>query len=98
MNISMNESNSGLGSVVVEGRTDCQTTGPIASPEGITEGTTSQPGGSAYLIVDFELGNYGQAPNDRPSVIWPAYLQYRENSGSTWQDAKDVEGLSLIHI
>jgi hypothetical protein len=95
MNISMNESNSGLGSVVVEGRTDCQTTGPIASPEGITEGTTSQPGGSAYLIVDFELGNYGQAPNDRPSVIWPAYLQYRENSGSTWQDAKDVEGNTI---
>ena len=93
MNIAMNESNSGLGSVVVEGRTDCKTTGPIASPEGITVlGDTGEPGGSAYIIVDFELGNYGQAPNDRPGVIWPAYLQYRENSSSTWQDAKDVEG------
>ena len=92
MNISMGETNSGLGSVVVEGRTDCKTTGPIASPEGITEGTTAQPGGSAYIIVDFELGNYAQAPNDRPGVIWPAYLQYRQDAGSTWQDAKDVEG------
>jgi len=93
MNISMGATNSGLGSVVVEGRTDCKTTGPIASPEGITVlGDTGEPGGSAYIIVDFELGNYGQAPFDRPSVIWPSYLQYRENSGSTWQDAKDVEG------
>lgn len=85
MNISMSASNSGLGTDVTEGRSDNTTTGPLPSPEGLTAG-------SAYIIVDFELGNYGAAPNDRPSVAWPTYLQYRQNASSAWETAKDVEG------
>lgn len=92
MQVEMNQANSGLGTDITDGRTDCITTGPIASPEGITSGTQTQPGGSAYIIVDFELGNYGAAPNDRPSVIWPTYLQFRENTNSVWENAKDIEG------
>ena len=95
MTVSMSASNSGLGTVVSEGRSDCKTTGPLPSPEGITEGTTAQPGGSAYIVVDFELGNYGQQPHDRPGIIWPTYLQYRQNASSAWQDAKDVEGNNI---
>ena len=30
--------------------------------------------------------------NDRPAVIWPTYLQYRENTNSAWQNATDIEG------
>ncbi len=82
--VEMNATNSGLGTVVSSGRSDC-VTNVIPVPEGITNG-------SAYIIVDFELGNYGSAPNDRPGVIWPTYLQYRENSNATWMTAKDVEG------
>ena len=102
--VTMGETNSGLGSteytspagVVVAGRTDCATTGgSSAVPDGITAGTTDTPGGSAYIIVDFELGNYGQAPNDRPGVIWPTYLQYRQDVNSTWQTATDVEGNTI---
>ena len=102
--VAMGEANSGLGStlfsspsgVVLNGRTDCATTGgSSAVPAGITAGTTDTPGGSAYIIVDFELGNYGQAPNDRPGVIWPAYLQYRQDVNSPWQTATDVEGNTI---
>ena len=102
--VTMGETNSGLGStlysspsgVVLNGRTDCATTGGgSAVPDGITAGTTDTPGGSAYIIVDFELGNYGQAPNDRPGVIWPAYLQYRQDVNSAWQTATDVEGNTI---
>ena len=85
MNVAMSASNSGLGTDITEGRVDNTTTGPLPSPEGIT-------GGSAYIVVDFELGNYGQQPHDRPGVIWPTYLQYRQNASSAWQDAKDIEG------
>ena len=102
--VTMGETNSGLGStlysspagVVLNGRTDCATTGgSSATPTGITAGTTDTPGGSAYIIVDFELGNYGQAPNDRPGVIWPTYLQYRQDANSPWQTAKDIEGNTI---
>jgi len=92
MNISMSDSNSGLGTAVTLGRPDNTTTGPIASPEGITPGTIAQPGGSAYILIDYDLGNYGGIPVDQPGVIWPTYLQYRENSSFTWEDATDIEG------
>lgn len=82
--VTMNGTNSGLGTDVVQGRSDCATN-VIPVPEGLTDG-------SAYIILDFELGNYDSQGNDRPAVIWPTYLQYRENTNSAWQNATDIEG------
>ena len=58
----------------------------FGEPVGLTEGT-------AYLIVDFEISlTNGLTADDAPLLIWPTYLQYRENENALWQDATDIEG------
>jgi len=53
--------------------------------------------GTAYIIVDFVLKNYGEIPTGgsgryQPSIIWPTVLQYRPSSNDPWSDAYDIEG------
>tara|TARA_R110000796_G_scaffold22592_6_gene65367 strand:- start:437 stop:5527 length:5091 start_codon:yes stop_codon:yes gene_type:complete len=61
------------------------------NPSGLSSGT-------AYIMVDFEnkVTINGEAMDDRPSVIWPTYLQYRDSNAAgypdNWVDAIDVEG------
>ncbi len=66
--------------------------GSSATTNGVLPGTTDQPGGTAYIIVDFALWQAGAIPKDQPHVIWPAYLQYRPNNTTPWATAKDIEG------
>ena len=78
--------------------------GNSATTNGVLPVTTDQPGGTAYILVDFALWQAGAVPKDQPHVIWPAYLQYRPNNTTPWSTAKDIEGneikfgLSHIHI
>jgi len=61
------------------------------NPSGLTAGT-------GYIMVDFEfdLSNLTSPQNDNPSLIYPAYLQYRNtNNGNypnNWTTAIDIEG------
>jgi hypothetical protein len=56
--------------------------------------------GTAYIKLDFKFKSWGQlggtvlAPqiNAQFGAVWPCYLQYRENSTSTWITATDIEG------
>ena len=64
------------------------------SPEGLTSGT-------AYIMVDFynTVTSEGAPQDDKPSLIWPTYLQYRDPSGpgypNNWVNAIDVEGKTI---
>jgi|TARA_R110000824_G_scaffold314650_2_gene501505 hypothetical protein len=64
------------------------------NPSGLSEGT-------AYIIVNFEnkVTINGGPQADKPSVIWPTYLQYRDSNAAgypdNWIDAIDVEGKAI---
>ena len=64
------------------------------NPTGLTSGT-------AYIMVDFynTVTSEGAPQDDKPSLIWPTYLQYRDPSGpgypNNWVDAVDVEGKTI---
>ena len=57
--------------------------------------------GTGYIMVDFEnqVTKNGGPQGDRPSLIWPTYLQYRDPIGAgypnNWEDAVDVEGTTI---
>ena len=61
-------------------------------------GTTSNSGldsltqGTAYIMVDYFLRDYGGTSTDQPSVIWPTYLQYRAPGETDFVQAIDIEG------
>ena len=61
------------------------------NPTGLTNGT-------GYIMLDFEnkVTENGDPQNDKPSVIWPTYLQYRNPNGvnypNNWENAIDIEG------
>ena len=60
-------------------------------PSGLTSGT-------GYIMIDFEnkVTKNGSPQSDKPSVIWPTYLQWRDSNAAgypdNWEDAIDVEG------
>ena len=64
------------------------------NPSGLSSGT-------GYILVDFEnkVTINGGPQSDKPSVIWPTYLQYRDSSAAgypdNWVDAVDVEGRTI---
>ena len=64
------------------------------SPSGLSAGT-------GYIMVDFEneVTKNGGPQSDKPSLIWPTYLQYRDINGANypnnWEDATDVEGVTI---
>ena len=61
------------------------------NPNGLTAGT-------GYIMLDFEnkVTINGGPQGDKPSLIWPTYLQYRDPNGANypnnWENAIDVEG------
>ena len=96
-NVTFAANNSGL---TGERNFDQALTQPLNNSTNNPADQTGLSAGSAYIIVDFEFTNYGSAPNDQPSIIWPAYLQYREtdssgNPTSDWGTAYDVEGNAI---
>ena len=101
--VQFDTTNSGFNTI--NGRSDTITSRNTTSlPQAwLREGTPEQPGGTAYIIVDFEFTNptswdtNAGPPSDRPEVIWPVYLQYRPTDVSgvptgAWVTAKDIEG------
>jgi len=63
-------------------------------PSGLTSGT-------GYIMIDFDnkVTANGAPQIDKPSLIWPTYLQYRDPSAAgypnNWVDAVDVEGATI---
>ena len=61
------------------------------APSGLSSGT-------GYILIDFEnkVTGEGGPQVDKPSLIWPTYLQYRNITGpgypNNWVDAVDIEG------
>ena len=64
------------------------------TPKGLSSGT-------GYIMIDFEnkVTKNGGPQDDKPSLIWPAYLQYRDPIAAgypnNWEDAIDVEGRTI---
>ena len=55
--------------------------------------------GTAYIIVDFVLGNYLETTTGsvyQPSCIWLTKLQYRATNTDPWVTATDVEGNEIM--